>query len=254
MNHARFSLLILLTGIYVVPLGGCLLPERLSNIGDPPEISMIQNPELVDGYKPVSMPMPSVDELSGSQPHVNSLWQNGSRAFFKDQRASRVGDVITVDIKFSNKATVDDKLDVSRTNTQSTPINNLFGYEKYAKKVFPNAVTPKSFTNLGSDTDLKTKGSRESTDEMDIKIAATIIQILPNGNMVIQGRREMRISAEVRTIELKGIIRREDIVAGNRIKYAKIAEARLSDVSKGEISDLNTTPWGQEILNKILPF
>ena len=235
----------------IFPLGGCNMAERLSNVGDPPELSQIQNPQLVDNYKPVSMPMPGPE---GPPVQGNSLWQNGSRAFFKDQRASKVGDVITVDIKFDNKTNIDDKLEVDRTSTQSVPINNLFGYEKYAKKIFPNAVDPKHFTNLGSNTDLKTKGTRERTDAMDIKIAATIIQMLPNGNMVIQGRREMRISGEVRTVELKGIIRREDIAAGNRIKYAKIAEARLSDVSKGEVSDLNTTPWGQEVLNKIMPF
>lgn len=243
--------MLFLSSSLLMSLGGCILPERLSNIGDPPEISEIQNPELVNNYQPVSMPMPDPEAVPIQ---MNSLWQNGSRAFFKDQRASRVGDVITVDIKFTNKTNVDDKLEASRTLTQTTPINNFFGYEKYAKKIFPKAVDPKHMTNLGADTDLKTKGTRERTDEMDIKIAATIIQILPNGNMVIQGHREVRISGEVRTIELKGIIRREDIIAGNRIKYAKIAEARLSDVSRGEISDLNSTPWGQEILNKILPF
>lgn len=241
------------SSVVLLPLlCACNMLERLSNVGDPPELSQIQNPELVDGYKEVSMPMPAPKENIQVN---NSLWQNGSRAFFKDQRAARVGDVVTVDITFKNTAKIDDKLEVSRNNNnQKTTINNLFGYEKYAGKIFPNTVDPKNFTNLQSSTDQKSKGAKERTDEMDIKIAATIIQVLPNGNMVIQGRREMRISGEVRTIELKGIIRREDIAAGNRIKYAKIAEARLSDVTKGGISDLNSTPWGQEVLNKMLPF
>lgn len=247
----QYSILLFLV-CTVANLPGCMILEDLSNIGDPPEISEIQDPTLIKDYKPVSMPMPVSPTASSSS--VNSLWQNGSRAFFKDQRASRVGDVVTVDIKFDQKAKIDSKFKTNRTNTQNYAIPNMFGYDKYYKKVFPSTIDPNKLETINSSTSVDSEGKREATDSLDIKIAATIIQILPNGNMVLQGRREVRISGEVRTLELKGIIRREDITAGNRIRYSKIAEARISDVTKGEISDLNETPWGQQLLNKILPF
>ena len=72
--------------------------------------------------------------------------------------------------------------------------------------------------------------------------------------MVIQGRQDVRVAAELKTVELKGIIRREDILSDNSITYDKVAEARISSVTKGEISDLTSTPWGQEVLNKVMPF
>lgn len=232
-------------------LTGCNMFQELSNVGEPPEMSQIQNPVLVDGYKPVTMPMPTPLEPS---PHVNSLWQEGSRAFFKDQRASKVGDVVTVDIKFETEAKIDSTFQVARTTSQTLAVPNMYGYEKYLPKIFPDAVKPNALVNVGSSPSVDAQGKRKSKDTMETKIAATIIQILPNGNMVLQGRRELRISGEVRTLELRGIIRREDIAAGNRIKYSKIAEARISDVTKGEMSDLNQVPWGQEVLDKILPF
>lgn len=233
-------------------LPGCILVETLSNVGEPPELSQIQDPSRVKDYKPVSMPMPTSFTPPPSQ--INSLWQNGSRAFFKDQRASRVGDVVTVDIKFEQKAKITAKFKAARTNTQTSAIPNMLGYEKYYGKVLPKAVNPSQLGSLNSNSSIDSEGKQDLTDTLDIKIATTIIQVLPNGNMVLQGRREMRISGDVRTLELRGIIRREDITAGNRIKYSKIAEARISDVTKGEISDLNETPWGQQLLNKILPF
>src|SRR5438477_6273036 len=95
----------------VLILSGCNMAERLSNVGDPPELSQIQNPELVDNYRPVSMPMPATE---GRHNSINSLWQRGSRAFFKDQRAMRVGDVLTVKIDYTDTAKIDEKFDPQR--------------------------------------------------------------------------------------------------------------------------------------------
>lgn len=255
MLHFNPDKYVLLKSIYamilVVLLTGCNVFQEMSNVGEPPEMRRIENPVLIKGYKPVSMPMPAPKE---SASHINSLWQEGSRAFFKDQRASKVGDVVTVDIKFESEAKIDSTFQIARTSSQSLAIPNMYGYEKYLGNVFPSAVNKNALVTVGSSPSVNALGKRDSKDKMDVKIAATIIQILPNGNMVIQGRRELRISGEVKTLELRGIIRREDIIAGNRIKYSKIAEARISDVTKGEMSDLNQPAWGQEILDKLEPF
>jgi flagellar L-ring protein FlgH len=233
-------------------LSGCNMAERLSNVGDPPELSQIQNPELVDNYHPVSMPMPAPE---GRHNSINSLWQRGSRAFFKDQRAFRVGDVLTVKIDYTDTAKIDDKFNPQRNLTSQSALTNFMGYEKYLPKVFPSTVNKNDLTNIGpTNTTIDAKGKKERKDTLKLELAATIIQILPNGNMVIQGHQDVRIAGELKTVELKGIIRREDITSDNCITYDKVAEARISSVTKGEISDLNSTPWGQEVLNKVLPF
>ncbi len=236
----------------VLALSGCNVAERLSNIGEPPELSEIQNPELVDNYQPISMPMPAPE---GRHNSINSLWQKGSRAFFKDQRAMRVGDVLTVKIDYTDTAKIDDKLSAERKLKSKSSITNLMGYEQYLPDIFPSTVDKNNLTNIGeTNTKIDAKGTKERKDSLKLELAATIIQLLPNGNMVIQGRQDVRIAGELKTVELKGIIRREDILSDNSITYDKVAEARISSVSKGEISDLNSTPWGQEVLNKVLPF
>lgn len=233
-------------------LSGCNLAERLSNIGDPPEISQIQNPELVDNYQPVTMPMPAQE---GRHNSINSLWQRGSRAFFKDQRAFRVGDVLTIKIDYTDTAKIDDKLNPERNLKSSSNITNLMGYEEYLPKIFPSTVDKNNLTNIGeTNTKIDSKGTKERKDSLKLELAATIIQTLPNGNMVIQGRQDVRIAGELKTVELKGIIRREDILSDNSITYDKVAEARISSVTKGEISDLTSIPWGQQVLDKVLPF
>src|SRR3954469_691068 len=82
-------------------LANCSALDRLKNVGEQPALSAIENPVAQPGYKPVQMPMPT------PQPAVfnpNSLWRNGSRAFFKDQRAMQVGDIMTVKVKITDNA------------------------------------------------------------------------------------------------------------------------------------------------------
>lgn len=245
MNKVSFLPMILL-------LTGCNMAERLSEVGDPPLMSQIQNPTLVDDYKPVTMPMPAPELTSQNS---NSLWQTGSRAFFKDQRASRVGDILTVNVNIEHKSSLDGKVESERNNSLTgASIGTLFGHENKLKKIFPNTVDKDNLVNYNFHPQMKTKTKTQYDNKLSFKVATSIIDILPNGNLVIQGRQEVRDRGEVYVIDLKGIVRREDISSGNTIDYTKIAEARISRTSRGQISDLNGTPWGSEALNKILPF
>src|SRR5258708_38302726 len=94
----------ILTGALLVILsaaGGCSAIDRISQIGEQPKLAAIENPTSQPGYKPVQMPMPK-PELAPY--NANSLWRNGSRAFFKDQRAARIGDILTISVNFTDKA------------------------------------------------------------------------------------------------------------------------------------------------------
>lgn len=231
-------------------LAGCGA-SRLSNVGEPPEMSQIQDPTLINGYQPISMPMPFPEPERQS---VNSLWQTGSRAFFKDQRANRVGDVIRVIVDLNRTNKVDTKHQYKSEPSTSSSANNLFGFESKFPSILPKAVKPGSLLNLSSKVDNKGTSFIERTDNLELKIGATIIQILPNGNLVIQGRQEVLMETELRIVEIRGVIRREDIASDNTIPYSKIAEARIAYGGRGTLTDMNTMPWGQQVLNKIMPW
>lgn len=242
----------LLLTTLVVTLSGCNLAERLSQVGEPPEMSQIQNPALVSDYRPVTMPMPAPEAPSQNS---NSLWQTGSRAFFKDQRASRVGDILTVTAKIQHQSKLDTKVEAEREVKQTVgSLAHLFGYESKLHKIFPRAVDKNALINYNFKPEMKTKGTTQYDSVLDFKMAASIIEVLPNGNLVIQGRQEVRDRGELAVINLKGIVRREDISSSNTIDYTKIAEARISRTTEGNVSDLNSTPWGVETINKLSPF
>src|SRR5262245_48896187 len=116
-------------------LGGCYAFERIRWVGDTPALSAIDNPTAAPGYKPVSMPMPA------PQPAIyqpNSLWRTGSRAFFKDQRAHQIGDILTVKVKLSDKATMDNETQRSRNNSEDSGILNVFGKPQVAIVTTPD--------------------------------------------------------------------------------------------------------------------
>lgn len=241
----------------IVLLSGCNLAEKLSTVGEAPELSQIQDPTRVQGYQPVSMPMPAPVVHSGEK--GSSLWESGSRAFFKDQRAGKIGDVITVTISIDQAESIEMTPSIERNSSGVANVVGALGLESQALKAFPKKQSPdgrpnSSWLNVNSDPKLSGSAKYNVNDKISFKIAATVMQILPNGNMVITGRQEIRLVNEVREIQLKGIIRREDISASNMINGDKISELRISYGGRGELSDMQAFPWGQQVMNKILPF
>jgi flagellar L-ring protein precursor FlgH len=245
------SILLMTAFFMTTSLSGCGLVSKLSNVGDPPDMSHIQNPTLAQDYRPVSMPMPQPEPERSNN---NSLWQTGSRAFFKDQRANRVGDVITVLVALDDKAKIDSNNTYNRQAAHTSSLTNFLGLESKLPMFLPKAVNPTRLTNTNSNSQDTGRGLLDRKDTLDTKIGATIIQILPNGNLVIQGRQEILFGTELRVIDVRGVIRREDIASDNTIPYSKIAEARIAYGGRGDITDVSSVPWGQQVLNKILPW
>src|SRR5690349_7508199 len=105
-------------------LGGCSSIDRLKTIGEAPPLSPIDNPTTAPGYKPVQMPMPMPQPASFNP---NSLWRNGSRAFFKDQRAHQVGDILTVKVKIDDKAKVENETQRRRTAGDEAAVRDFLG-------------------------------------------------------------------------------------------------------------------------------
>jgi len=235
----------------VATLGACSAVDRFADIGREPSFDPIINPTQMPNYAPVSMPMPA-PELRSHQ--ANSLWRTGARAFFKDQRAAQIGDILTVEIQIDDDATIKNETTRTRDNIDSASWTSLFGYEQSLAAILPEAVDPTSLLNLESDLRNKGTGEIKRDDQVNLKLAAIVTQVLPNGNLVIEGDQEVRVNFDLRELRVRGIVRPEDISATNTISYEKIAEARISYGGRGQIQDVQQPRFGSQVLDVINPF
>jgi flagellar L-ring protein precursor FlgH len=233
-------------------LSGCGdVVARLADVGQEPAMTQIQNPVHSPNYHPVSLPMPQVAPL---MPNPNSLWRPGARGFFKDQRASRVGDILTVLISIADSATLDNTTSRSRDNSENSAADAFLGIEKHLSAVLPKAVDNTNLVDLTSKSNSTGAGSVDRKETINLKVAAVVTQRLPNGNLVVAGRQEVRVNFEVRQLQIMGVIRPEDIKADNTISYEKIAEARIAYGGRGQITDVQQPRYGQQIYDILWPF
>lgn len=240
----------LLAAMLLLP--GCNTLDRLSQVGKPPPLRPIENPVERAGYRPISVPLPPPEEPRSAG--ANSLWREGARGFFRDQRARRVGDLLTVSVTVDDQATLSNESGRSRENEDNLGIPNFFGLQSKLDKIFPSAIDPSALVTASSDMSNQGRGRVQRQESIDFNIAATIVQVLPNGNMVIDGKQEIRVNFEVREIAIAGIVRPEDIRPDNTISQDKIAELRVAYGGRGQISDVQQPRYGAQILDIILPY
>jgi flagellar L-ring protein precursor FlgH len=245
LSVLRVTVLAMLAGSL---LSGCAAVDRLKNIGQAPPLSEVDNPTARPGYKPVQMPMPAAQPASYNP---NSLWRNGSRAFFKDQRAHQVGDLLTVQVNITDKAIIANETQRSRDTKEDSGIDNFFGKSKVP--IMNSAVPTRIFTS-DSSTSLDGKGSVNRSEALQTNVAAVVTQVLPNGNLVVDGRQEIRVNFEIRELIVAGIVRPEDIQSDNTIDSSKIAQARIAYGGRGQITDVQQPRYGSQVLDVILPF
>ncbi len=233
-------------------VASCNMLDRLSEVGEPPKVSQIDDPTKQPGYKALSMPMPApVAPQSGT----NSLWRPGARDFLKDQRAANVGDIITVEVNIADTASLkNDTNAVSANSDTALPNFTFFGYENSLKHVLPGTVNPANLFTFGSTSTVNGTGTITRQETVTINMAATVIQRLPNGNMVISGSQELRVNDELRQLSVQGVIRPQDIASTNTISSDQIADARIVYGGKGTLSDIQTARWGQQIWDTLSPF
>lgn len=229
-------------------LSGCAAFDRIKNIGQPPPLTAVDNPTARPGYKPVQMPMPAAQPASYNP---NSLWRNGSRAFFKDQRARQIGDILTVKVNITDRAAIANDTKRSRANAEDSGITDFFGKTKLP---IVNSPLPTRIFSGDSTSSSEGKGSVDRSEALSTNVAGVVTQVLPNGNLVIEGRQEIRVNFEIRELIVAGIIRPEDIESDNTIDSSKIAQARIAYGGRGQISDVQQPRYGQQVLDVILPF
>jgi flagellar L-ring protein precursor FlgH len=227
--------------------GGCSSIDRLSQIGETPKLSSIDNPTAAPGYKPVQMPMPKPEAVSYN---ANSLWRNGSRSFFKDQRAHQIGDLLTVTVNITDQANFANETQRSRTVTEDSGITAFLGSNLLTGKT----ALPGRLLTADATSNSDGKGSIQRAETLQTNIAAVVTQLLPNGNLVVEGKQEVRVNFEMRELIVAGIVRPEDIQSDNTIDSSKIAQARIAYGGHGQISDIQQPRYGQQVMDVLLPF
>jgi flagellar L-ring protein precursor FlgH len=228
---------------------GCSAVSRLSQIGETPKLTSIDNPTTQPGYKPVSMPMPKPETVSYNP---NSLWRNGSRSFFKDQRAHQVGDLLTVTVNITDQANFANETQRNQTGSEASAITDFAGAKTLG--VQAQKVLPGNLLTANGSTQFDGKGTIQRQESLTTNIAAVVTQVLPNGNLVVEGKQEIRVNLEMRELIVAGIVRPEDIQSDNTIDSTKIAQGRISYGGRGQITDIQQPRYGQQVMDVLLPF
>jgi flagellar L-ring protein precursor FlgH len=229
-------------------VAGCGSLSRLSEVGRPPAMTPTANPTQEPTWRPVTMPMPA-GQPAPNEP--NALWRSGSRAFFKDQRAAQVGDIVTVLVNMNDAANLKNVTDASRTSSETGGMPQFFGMEKLLPK---NIVDPSKLLSSSSANDNTGTGQIQRNEAVTLRLAGVVTQVLPNGNLVIAARQEFRVNSELRELQVTGVIRPQDIASDNTVQHDRMAEARIAYGGRGQLTELQTPRWGQQVMDILLPW
>lgn len=247
--HSRKYLYLL----FPLLLSGCYNLQRFENFGDQPSLTPVKDPTKIDHYHPVTTPTPEPQEY---EHRTNSLWRTGARGFFKDQRAKRKGDILMVDVKITgNKGNIESNTQREKKSAdENLSMGSFLGYETHLDKILPQAVNPGSLVRASNRPKFESEAKTERADNIDLKVAAIIIQILPNGNYVIYGRQEVRVNFEVRELVITGIVRPTDIKSTNIVDFNTIADGRISYGGRGHGMDFQQPGVVSQALANLAPF
>lgn len=244
---SRLPLLVLAAAL---PLAACasaneaLKGPKLTPVGDPAPL-VVEQPSVLSAYRAHDdAPRPA---------SANSIWRVGARTFFNDQRAAKVGDILTVLITIDDSAQVQNDTTRERKTANTMGMANFFGLETLLQHALPG-MTPSTMVNTNGDSALTGTGTINRVDKINLTVAAVVTKVLPNGNLVIQGRQEVKTNNELRELTIGGIVRPEDISSSNTINHTQIAEARINYGGKGDLTRSNSAPGGQALLETFEPF
>ena len=235
-----------------LPLAGC---DSWGHFQRPPPISQ---PGAIDAIPPLAGVESPIEvaqrpRLDGTGPTLmGSLWRSGSRSFFRDQRARSVGDLLTVEIEIDDSAQFDNRTELKRESEQTFGMPALLGLQGFLGKMTGGALDPA--VELSGDSTSNGQGRVRRTEKIRLQLAATVVRVMPSGNLEIAGSQEIRVNNELRELQLRGLVRPEDIRPNNRIASEKIAEARITYGGRGVASDLQRPRWGQQLMERVLPY
>ncbi|MFO1105077.1 MAG: flagellar basal body L-ring protein FlgH [Amaricoccus sp.] len=238
----RFSALALL-----LALGAC-------GIGQEPEMTTIgatdpaAKPLLTPERAALAVPPPEAARYNYQQ---GSLWSTGSTALLGDRRAKSLGDILTVVVEIDDEGEMQNTTNRARSGSEQADLTAAFG----ATNLLPfkvDMLSPR--LDMSGDSSYKGNGKTQRNEKLKLRIAATVVEVLPNGDLVIQGDQEVRLNYELRDLQVAGIVRPEDISRYNEIPYDRIAGARIAYGGRGQVYSAQQPRWGQQATDKVLPY
>ncbi|MCA0962608.1 flagellar basal body L-ring protein FlgH [Salipiger bermudensis] len=227
---------------------GC---SRLDHLGKAPSFTpQEQSPERLamaySGIPTVALPERRTDRAS--------LWSRERGSLLGDRRAMKRGDILTVVIEIDDEASISNSTSRSRSGSESLSVPQLLGIPQRIDEDLPLGATMADAVDLGGQSASGGDGQVARSEELTLRVAATITDVMPNGVLAIEGAQEVRVNFELRELLVSGFVRPEDITRQNEITYDKIASAKISYGGRGQISDMQQPRYGQQVLDMILPF
>ena len=239
--------------LLIASMLGTLLQScgKLDHIGQPPSLS--PQTQSVEQQAMIYSGLPT-RTLDTSGYRRASLWSGDETSLFGDRRAYSTGDILTVMVEIDDQAEISNTTSRSRSSQENLGIPNLLGFPQRQNKALPDGASLDAAVELDSSSASQGNGSVRRNEKLTLRIAATVVDVLPNGVLRIEGTQEVRVNFELRELFLSGFVRRADITRQNEITYAKLASARISYGGRGQISDVQQPRVGQQVLDAILPF
>ncbi len=219
---------------------------RLENVGRAPAFNPAETGEEFRAMAGATLPAGAGTE--------GSLWSRDRGSLLGDRRAMQRGDILTVVIEIDDKAEISNSTARSRTGSDSMGIPSLFGLPEAVDKALPEGASLADAVATDSRSNYQGDGSVARKEKLTLRIAATVVELMPNGILRIQGSQEVRVNFELRDLVVSGFVRPEDISRQNAITYDKIAGARISYGGRGQITDVQQPRIGQQIADIVLPF
>lgn len=245
MSRPELARLVVLCGL--VALAGC---GKMRAIGHAPDFTP---PQSSAEARAMIAPAP-VFGAYAPQPTTASLWAGDRGSLLGDRRAMQRGDILTVVIEINDKAEISNSSDRNRSASQQMGLPQLFGIPQRLNESLPAGASLDPGVSVNSSSSASGDGSVRRNEKLTLRVAATIVDVLPNGVLSIQGSQEVRVNFELRELLVSGYVRPEDITRKNEITYDKIASARISYGGRGQISDMQQPRYGQQALEAVLPF
>ena len=227
---------------------------RTGPIGKAPDFTAPQaSPEhtammMSDGLPPI------VEQARFAAAPGASLWAGDRGSLLGDRRASLRGDILTVVIEIDDSAEISNSSSRSRSGSEQMSVPSLFGIPQRINDRLPEGASLDPGVQLSGSSNSEGDGSVRRNEELTLRVAATVVDVLPNGVLSIAGSQEVRVNFELRELLVSGFVRPEDVSRQNEITYDKIASARISYGGRGQITDMQQPRYGQQIADAVLPF
>jgi flagellar L-ring protein precursor FlgH len=222
----------------LLPLAAC--SDVWDDVGRAPQLSPVGSGLENADTEIVTASYPSAE--------AKDSWIGGEADFFRDRKARRHGDIITVLIDIDDKASLNNNSNRTRKSNSDNSVGISYPFLGSLGTLFNGEA------EAGSNTSSTGQGTTARSEKVSLSVAAVVTEVLPNGFLVIQGSQEVLVNYEARALSVSGIVNPKEISSDNRIAYDRIAEARISYGGKGRLTEIQQPPWGQQLWDRVTPF